>query len=112
MHPYLPRQVRSLDSVCVVPNIETSLGKNIERLEVPEEVVFTDALITEEQPVVLEKNYLPKPKKIYERGPAFHEKKEKNQKTNQGGSYKKKIKAKYKKPKTKGDKNFNKRNKK
>ena len=85
-------------------NIETSLGKNIERLEVPEEVVFTDALITEEQPVVLEKNYLPKPKKIDERGPAFHEKKEKNQKTNQGGSYKKKIKAKYKKPKTRGQK--------
>ncbi|HET8804349.1 MAG TPA: ATP-dependent helicase, partial [Aequorivita sp.] len=45
-------------------------------------------------------------------GPAFHEKKEKNQKENQGGSYKRIIKQKYKKPKTRGDKNYNKRNKK
>ena len=74
------------------------------RKPLPEDVVFTDVLITEEKPVILEKNYLPKPKKIDERGPAFHEKKEKNQKTNQGGSYKKKIKAKYKKPKTRGQK--------
>ena len=45
-------------------------------------------------------------------GPAFHEKKEKNQKTNQGGSYKRTIAAKYKKPKTRGDKNYNKKMKK
>lgn len=46
-----------------------------------------------------------------ERGESFHEKSVKNQKTNQGGSYKRTIKAKYKKPKTRGDKNYNKRNK-
>ena len=45
------------------------------------------------------------------KGGAFHEKKEKNKKTNQGGSYLRKMK-KYKKPKTKGDKNFNRRNRK
>ena len=33
-------------------------------------------------------------------GPAFHEKSEKNQKVNLGGSYKREIKKKYKKPKT------------
>ena len=42
---------------------------------------------------------------IKAKGGAFHEKKEKNKKTNQGGSYLRKMK-KYKKPKTKGDKNF------
>ena len=48
----------------------------------------------------------------YVPGPAFHEKKEKNQKTNQGGSYRREIAKKYKKPKTRGDKNYNMRNKK
>ncbi|MCK5169401.1 MAG: hypothetical protein KAQ75_05945, partial [Bacteroidales bacterium] len=45
------------------------------------------------------------------RGPAFHEKKLKNTKTNQGGSYLRKGK-KYKKQQTRGDKIFNQRNKK
>ena len=51
-------------------------------------------------------------KKLDTAGPAFHEKKEKNLKTNQGGSYKKKLAAKYKKPITRGDKNYNKKKKK
>jgi ATP-dependent RNA helicase RhlE len=38
--------------------------------------------------------------------PGFHEKKAKNKKTNQGGSYRKDLALKYKKPKTKGDKTF------
>jgi ATP-dependent RNA helicase RhlE len=41
-----------------------------------------------------------------------HEKSKKNNKINKGGSYKFKIAAKYKKPKTRGDKTFNKKNKK
>mgnify|MGYP004362513065 CR=1 FL=1 len=45
-----------------------------------------------------------------EGGGAFHEKKEKNKKTNQGGSYLRKMK-KYKNPKTRGDKNQTKRKK-
>ena len=36
-----------------------------------------------------------------------HEKSKKNSKTNKGGSYKFKIAVKYKKPKTRGDKNYN-----
>ena len=43
---------------------------------------------------------------------AFHEKKAKNKKVNLGGSYKRKVKSKYKKPKTRGDKNANRRKKK
>ena len=41
-----------------------------------------------------------------------HEKSKKNSKKNKGGSYKFKIAAKYKKPKTRGAKTFNKKNKK
>jgi len=44
--------------------------------------------------------------------PGFHEKKDKNKKTNEGGSYKRKLALKYKKPKTKGDKTFKGRDKK
>ena len=51
------------------------------------------------------------PNKVDEVGPAFHEKSEKNSKENQGGSYKRIIKKKYKKPQTRGDKNYNKRKK-
>ena len=39
-------------------------------------------------------------------------KSKKNSKVNLGGSYKFKVSAKYKKPNTRGDKNYNKRNKK
>jgi len=41
-----------------------------------------------------------------------NEKSKKNSKENLGGSYKFKMADKYKKPKTRGDKNYNKRNKK
>ncbi|MEZ5195177.1 MAG: hypothetical protein R2764_01865 [Bacteroidales bacterium] len=49
--------------------------------------------------------------KLETRGPAFHEKKEKNKKVNQGGSYKFK-KKKYKKPQSRGDKIMNRKSKK
>jgi len=42
----------------------------------------------------------------------MEEKKAKNKKTNQGGSYKFKIARKYNKPKTKGDKTANRRKRK
>lgn len=84
--------------------IESALNLEIPFDLVPEHINFTDELIDEEKIKPSEKNYLPKPKKSEERGLAFHEKKAKNQKTNQGGSYKKKIKEKYKKPKTRGQK--------
>lgn len=44
-------------------------------------------------------------------GAAFHEKKEKNSKTNLGGSYNRKIKQKYSKSQTRGDKTYHKKQK-
>ncbi len=89
--------------------IETLMDLKIEELELPKVVEISERLTYDEQPQVVEIN---NPNNLEEVGPAFHEKKEKNRKENQGGSYKRIIKQKYKKPKTRGDKNYNKRNKK
>ena len=64
----------------------------------------------EEQPVSQEREN-PHKQQFEKGGASFHEKSKKNSQTNQGGSYKKTLKLKYKKARTKGDKNFNKRNK-
>ena len=79
--------------------------------ELPETVEISTELIEEERPQIKEHNNPIKRKDEDVPGPAFHEKSEKNSKENLGGSYKFKIAAKYKKPKTRGDKNYNKRNK-
>lgn len=88
--------------------IENLMGLKIKEINFPQEVVISRQLTYEEQPKVIEIN---NPIKNEEVGPAFHEKKEKNKKENQGGSYKRTIKQKYKKPKTRGDKNYNRRKK-
>jgi ATP-dependent RNA helicase RhlE len=69
-------------------------------------------LIPEEKPRVFEVNNPSKNKDLDVPGPAFHEKKDKNKKVKLGGSNKREITKKYKKPKTRGDKNANRRNKK
>lgn len=93
-----------------VESIEGLMQMAITLVELPETVEIATELIEEERPQIKERN---NPAKRDENiGTAFHEKKEKNQKENLGGSYKFKIAAKYKKPKTRGDKNYNKRNKK
>ena len=93
-----------------VENIETLMNRKIDEMTFPETVAISDQLIEEERPKIKERN---NPiKKDDTIGPAFHEKKDKNKKENLGGSYKFKIAEKYKKPKTRGDKNYNKRNKK
>ncbi|MCI2228798.1 DEAD/DEAH box helicase [Polaribacter sp. MSW13] len=92
--------------------IEALMDYEIPVLEIPEEIEISELLTEDERPREdqgISKNrtgleYVP--------GPAFHEKSEKNSKTNQGGSYRREIAKKYKKPKTRGDKNYNKRNKK
>jgi ATP-dependent RNA helicase RhlE len=93
-------------------NIETLMQMDIPTMAIPESVEVSTELIEEERNVIKERNNPIKRKLVEEVGPAFHEKSEKNQKENLGGSYKFKIAAKYKKPKTRGDKNYNKRNKK
>ena len=95
-----------------IENIEELMQMEIPLLAIPDEVVISDELIEEERPQIKERNNPHKRLKDEDApGPAFHEKSEKNSKENLGGSYKFKIAAKYKKPKTRGDKNYNKRNK-
>ena len=87
--------------------IEKLMAFSIPLLNLPEEVVISDELIPDERPEEPKIKYIKNPD-IDSGGGAFHEKKAKNLKTNQGGSYLRKGK-KYKKPKTRGDKNVNKR---
>lgn len=90
--------------------IEELMGMEIPELPFPEEVETSKELTYEEKPRDMEGNN--PTKRDEDARPGFHEKKEKNKKVNLGGSYQRTIKQKYKKPKTKGDKNYNKRNKK
>lgn len=92
-------------------NIEVFLGEPIHAQQLPEAVEIADQLIPEELPRVKEINNPTKFSGEDEPGPAFHEKSEKNKKVNLGGSYRREISKKYKKPKTRGDKNFNRRKK-
>ena len=80
-------------------------------LTIPECVEISKELLEEERPQIKERHN-PIKRDLDESGDAFHEKKDKNKKENLGGSYRRKIKAKYKKPKTRGDKNYNKKRRK
>ncbi|MCR8669224.1 DEAD/DEAH box helicase [Aestuariibaculum sp. M13] len=93
-------------------NIERLMNMEIPVLEFPDMVEISEQLLEEERTKVKERNNPTKRNEEDAPGPAFHEKKAKNQKENLGGSYRREIAKKYKKPKTRGDKNFNKRNKK
>jgi ATP-dependent RNA helicase RhlE len=88
--------------------IETLMSHQINLLDLPDSVAIATQLTFDEQPKHREHN---NPLNINEeeRGASFHEKADKNKKQNQGGSYKRIIKKKYSKPKTRGDKNFGKR---
>ncbi|WP_339646614.1 DEAD/DEAH box helicase [uncultured Salegentibacter sp.] len=92
--------------------IEALMKMEVPQEELPAEIEISSELIPEEQPKVFEINNPGKKKDEDAPGPAFHEKKEKNRKENLGGSYRREIAKKYKKPKTRGDKNANRRKKK
>lgn len=94
-----------------IDNIEGLMKMTIPLVDMPETIAISTELIEEERPQIKEHNNPHKRKDEDAPGPAFHQKSEKNSKENLGGSYKFKIAAKYKKPKTKGDKNYNRRNK-
>ncbi|TWO32688.1 DEAD/DEAH box helicase [Seonamhaeicola sediminis] len=92
--------------------IERLMDMKIPLLEFPEVVEISNELIEEEQQQIKEHyNPLKRGQDEDTPGPAFHEKKEKNKKVNQGGSYRREIAKKYKKPKTRGDKNAKRRKK-
>lgn len=92
--------------------IEALMDRSISETPLPEEVEISSELIPEEQPKSAE-IYNPLSQKDEDKpGPAFHEKSAKNKKVNLGGSYRREIKKKYSKPKTRGDKNYNRKKKK
>jgi ATP-dependent RNA helicase RhlE len=91
--------------------IETLMDYQIPLLEIPPSVEISKQLTADERPQQLEINTIHKAKITETGGAAFHEKSEKNKKTNQGGKYKREIAKKYKKAKTRGDKKMNARKK-
>ena len=92
--------------------IETLMDFEIPVLNLPEEVEISKQLTEDERPKEEKEQSRNRSGLEYVPGPAFHEKSEKNKKVNLGGSYRREIAKKYKKPKTRGDKNYNRRNKK
>lgn len=93
-------------------SIEALMNYEIPVLELPEDIEISKLLTEDERPKEDQGISKNRTSLEYVPGAAFHEKSEKNSKTNQGGSYRREIAAKYKKPKTRGDKNYNKHNKK
>lgn len=92
--------------------IENLMAYKIPEISFPDQVPVSNQKTPEEREKEGDtKNPFRNEKKIV-LAPGFHEKKAKNRKTNQGGSYKRELALKYKKPKTKGDKTFKGRNKK
>ena len=89
--------------------IESLMSTKIPKVDFPEEVEISYELTPEERPKIVEKYSRNLGRKVMDKG--FHEKSEKNKKVNLGGSYKREIAKKYKKPKTRGDKKANRRKK-
>lgn len=92
--------------------IEELMDQKIPVIDFPKEVAISKELLMEEKPEEEQlKDHNRNEKKREEGGGAVHEKKDKNKKVNLGGSYKRKVKKKYKKPQTRGDKTYHKRQK-
>ena len=92
-------------------SIEELMDYKIPELEFPNEVKISERLLAEEQPDDYVDKNPSRNDKSADKGASFHEKKDKNKKINLGGSYKQNIGKKYKKPKTRGDKTYHKRQK-
>lgn len=80
--------------------IEILMMQEVPQETLPDQVEVSKVLMPEEKDRSGEKEIQTPKKEVFQPGPAFHEKKEKNKKVNLGGSYKREIKKKYKKPKT------------
>ncbi|WP_010134363.1 DEAD/DEAH box helicase [Ochrovirga pacifica] len=82
----------------IIAEIETLMNYEIPKYSLPDEVFVDSRLIDDE----IEKDDITPYQKLgskeFAPGPAFHEKKDKNKKVNLGGSYRRKLAAKYKKP--------------
>ena len=93
-------------------SIESLMSYSIPEKDFPKEVEVSSQLTPDERPKVVELVNHNRNVKKNLAGPSVHEKKEKNKKINQGGSYKRELAKKYKKPQKRGDKIQNKRSKK
>lgn len=89
--------------------IEELMKMQIEECAFPEEVELSKELLPEEQPKSKQIELSDKIGSKEAKGESTHEKKDKNKKVNFGGSYRRELAKKYKKPKTRGDKNQNKK---
>jgi len=85
-------------------SIQKLMKKEVRLEPMPDEVDVSERLLESEKEVLAGMKVIKTPKITIQKGAAFHEKKDKNKKTNQGGSYRRKLAAKYKKPKTRGQK--------
>ncbi|SMO84427.1 ATP-dependent RNA helicase RhlE [Saccharicrinis carchari] len=85
-------------------DILNMMGTKIALDPLPPEVEVSDLQLESETTEMPGKTLIKAPKIDATKGSAFHEKKEKNKKVNLGGSYHRTVAAKYKKPKTKGQK--------
>ena len=88
----------------ILENVEALMNLKVATADFPKEVEISSKMTEEETPTEVVKLYQKQKSKEFAPGPAFHEKKEKNKKTNQGGSYRRELAKKYKKPKTRGQK--------
>jgi ATP-dependent RNA helicase RhlE len=84
--------------------IESLMNYQIPMLPLPENLLISDVLTPDEMPKVQMKNVLIKIPKREDVGPAFHPKKEKNLKVYNHKTRAEKMKEKYGKPKTRGQK--------
>jgi ATP-dependent RNA helicase RhlE len=80
--------------------IEILMLTEIALFNLPKEIEISKILMPEEKDKIYEKEITKKQSTEFIPGPAFHQKSKKNSKINLGGSYKREIKKKYKKPKT------------
>lgn len=92
-------------------SIERLMEYKVPLLEIPSEVTISNQIIPEEMEKDIEIENIDYKHKKSDTG-AFHEKLEKNSKVNQGGSYRRELAAKYKKPQRRGDKILNLKSKK
>ena len=92
--------------------IEKLMAYSIPKLDFPSGIEISKKLTREEQPVEKEGHNPHKTTEGFVKGEAFHEKSEKNSKVNSNvKKYHRELAKKYKKPRTRGDKNYKKRNK-
>jgi ATP-dependent RNA helicase RhlE len=92
------------DEADYLGEIELLMNTEIDVYDLPENIIISDQKIDEEMPKVEPEKTSQKKTITEPSGAAFHEKKEKNTRVNLGGSYRREIAKKYKKPKTRGQK--------